>query len=436
MRSSAPDPRLRDPLLDRTGRPAHGRPRRCGRRRHRRGARGDGCASWTATCSTRRESSPSSSSAPGDGDVGSSWIASRYREPTARTGSRRARTRGVSSLVARRRCSARSFPSGSRDVTDPMSGFFLVDETSVDARRLRPAGFKILLEILGQPPGAARRPRCRSSSARVTRARARRRRGAGRRVRAPAGRVCGCAEPGRRDVRLYDIHGLVGVESERAAARARGVPRRAFARRGPTISVRVAGSSRSAPAASPIDLTADVPDGERTGAHGLRHRRRGRRPATGRRCTVSPFVAPLAARALHERRRADPALEVRRAGYALVHAACFADGDDAFLITARTDTGKTTTMLKVLDAHPTSGSSSDDLAIVSPDGDGAVVPEAADDQRAHACTPSRTPMLTAARAARADPAEPAALPRGTAVRVPAHQVPAARREHQRARCSW
>ena len=36
-------------------------------------------------------------------------------------------------------------------------------------------------------------------------------------------------------------------------------------------------------------------------------------------------------------------------GYALVHAACLADGDDAFLVTARTDTGKTTTSLQLLD---------------------------------------------------------------------------------------
>ena len=36
-------------------------------------------------------------------------------------------------------------------------------------------------------------------------------------------------------------------------------------------------------------------------------------------------------------------------GFALVHAACVASGDRAFLITARTDTGKTTTILKLLD---------------------------------------------------------------------------------------
>ena len=36
-------------------------------------------------------------------------------------------------------------------------------------------------------------------------------------------------------------------------------------------------------------------------------------------------------------------------GYALVHAACLAHGDNAFLVTARTDTGKTTTSLRMLD---------------------------------------------------------------------------------------
>jgi len=53
--------------------------------------------------------------------------------------------------------------------------------------------------------------------------------------------------------------------------------------------------------------------------------------------------------------------------YALVHAACFADGDTAFMITARTDTGKTTTCLKTLDKYPYSFVS-DDLTILCPDG--------------------------------------------------------------------
>jgi dolichol-phosphate mannosyltransferase len=53
-------------------------------------------------------------------------------------------------------------------------------------------------------------------------------------------------------------------------------------------------------------------------------------------------------------------------GYALVHAACMAHNGKAFLITARTDTGKTTTCLKTLDEKPYSFLS-DDLVLVSPD---------------------------------------------------------------------
>jgi dolichol-phosphate mannosyltransferase len=40
------------------------------------------------------------------------------------------------------------FPRRLRSVSDPMSGFFLVRRSAVDARVLRPKGFKILLELL------------------------------------------------------------------------------------------------------------------------------------------------------------------------------------------------------------------------------------------------------------------------------------------------
>ena len=83
--------------------------------------------------------------------------------------------------------------------------------------------------------------------------------------------------------------------------------------------------------------------------------------------TVSPFVA----RSPHVlyTNVVEPILrwQLVGLGYALVHAACFADGDDAFLVTARTDTGKTTTMLKVLDGSDLRFVS-DDLVIMSPDG--------------------------------------------------------------------
>src|SRR5207253_2032910 len=54
-------------------------------------------------------------------------------------------------------------------------------------------------------------------------------------------------------------------------------------------------------------------------------------------------------------------------GYALVHGACIAFGDRAFIVTAKTDTGKTTTILKMLDNHPCSFLS-DDMTLLSPDG--------------------------------------------------------------------
>lgn len=54
-------------------------------------------------------------------------------------------------------------------------------------------------------------------------------------------------------------------------------------------------------------------------------------------------------------------------GYTLVHGACVSVDGEAFLITARTDTGKTTTMLKLLDAHPWSFLS-DDLTLITPQG--------------------------------------------------------------------
>ena len=42
------------------------------------------------------------------------------------------------------------FPIRLKDVSDPMTGFFLIDRRAVDAATLRPRGFKILLEILAR----------------------------------------------------------------------------------------------------------------------------------------------------------------------------------------------------------------------------------------------------------------------------------------------
>jgi dolichol-phosphate mannosyltransferase len=79
-------------------------------------------------------------------------------------------------------------------------------------------------------------------------------------------------------------------------------------------------------------------------------------------------------------------------GYALVHAACLADGEQAFLVTARTDTGKTTTSLRLLDTEPYSFLS-DDLTLVAPNGRVLPYPKPLTISR-HTLRAVRTPLLT------------------------------------------
>jgi dolichol-phosphate mannosyltransferase len=44
------------------------------------------------------------------------------------------------------------FPIRLRNVSDPMTGFFLIDRTAIDLDGLKPRGFKILLEVLARKP--------------------------------------------------------------------------------------------------------------------------------------------------------------------------------------------------------------------------------------------------------------------------------------------
>jgi len=66
-------------------------------------------------------------------------------------------------------------------------------------------------------------------------------------------------------------------------------------------------------------------------------------------------------------------------GYALVHGATIAFGNSAYMITARTDTGKTTTLLKILAYQRRDGDQaaflSDDMTIVSPNGTAMTYPK-------------------------------------------------------------
>ena len=80
-------------------------------------------------------------------------------------------------------------------------------------------------------------------------------------------------------------------------------------------------------------------------------------------------------------------------GYALVHAACLAVGDRAFLITARTDTGKTTTILKTLDSQPACSFLSDDLILIHPDGYALSYPKPMTISR-HTVEAVKTPLLS------------------------------------------
>lgn len=81
-----------------------------------------------------------------------------------------------------------------------------------------------------------------------------------------------------------------------------------------------------------------------------------------------------------------------RKGYALVHGACLATNGEAFLLTAKTDTGKTTTILKTLDAYPHTFLS-DDLTIVGADGQVMTYPKPLTISR-HTLHAVKTPLLT------------------------------------------
>jgi glycosyltransferase involved in cell wall biosynthesis len=78
-------------------------------------------------------------------------------------------------------------------------------------------------------------------------------------------------------------------------------------------------------------------------------------------------------------------------GYALVHAACLAFDDDALLVTARTDTGKTTTVLKTLDTTPCAFVS-DDLTLIRADGRVLPYPKPLTIS-SHTVSAVKTPML-------------------------------------------
>jgi len=163
----------------------------------------------------------------------------------------------------------------------------------------------------------------------------------------------------------YDVHGIVTVESEVALPelerfRADSRPSQ------PTIRVRVGRLSRtqSELVAGLAFLARHTRYDERLGRFGF-----GVDIAIGR--TTHVVASPLLRRSPHVlyTNVVEPILRwtFAKKGYALVHAASVAQGNKAFLITARTDTGKTTTILKLLDSQ-SFAFLSDDMTLLSPDG--------------------------------------------------------------------
>ena len=84
-------------------------------------------------------------------------------------------------------------------------------------------------------------------------------------------------------------------------------------------------------------------------------------------------------------------------GYALVHGAAVAVDDDAYLITARTDTGKTTTTLRLLDRQRRASDRmqflSDDLTLLGPDGEVLSYPKPMTIS-SHTVAAVKTPLLS------------------------------------------
>lgn len=288
-------------------------------------------------------------------------VASRYQIGGSADGLQPGRnfvSRGAATL-------ARSlFPRALRGLSDPMSGFFVFRRDGVDPHDLRPVGFKILLEIV------LRAPRLRVTEVPYEfgeryagQSKASTREGISyvrhlARLRAPS-----VALAARSTTRHYDIHGIIGVESEGKLPELEPFRVPALGR-APDVRVRIA------------PLPRDLPPVEGPFARRLRYTEEAGNLGFACDITLGDDIevcaAPLLRRSPHVlyTNLVEPILrwEFSRRGYALAHGACVARGREAFMITARTDTGKTTTMLKLLDAEPYSFLA-DDLTIVCPNGD-------------------------------------------------------------------
>ena len=212
----------------------------------------------------------------------------------------------------------------------------------------------------------------------------------------------------------YDIHGIVTVSSEVRLPGARALPGRRAHRRTRTIRVRlgrVAPRTATAELADPPFATARA---RAASASGVEIHAAGRHRGHG-------LAAPraLAARPLHERRRADPALDLRRARYALVHAR-LPRRRRARLPGHRAHRHRQDHDQPEDPRQQPYSFLSDDLTLVTPEGRVLTYPKPLTISR-HTLRAVKTPLLSRARAHGAPRPEPPALTLGPAVRLRARQ---------------
>jgi glycosyltransferase involved in cell wall biosynthesis len=199
--------------------------------------------------------------------------------------------------------------------------------------------------------------------------------------------------PGGRGVRLhsYDIHGLLSVVSEVRLPELEHFRSERFPET-PTVNVRIGMLNRkqSELVASLTRLVRHTHYDEGLGRLGFSVDL----AAAGE--TIEVVASPLLRRSPHVlyTNIVEPILRWTfvRNGYSLVHGACVEFGPEAYLVTARTDTGKTTTILKSLENHG-SGFLSDDLTLLRPDGRVLTYPKPLTISR-HTVKAVRTPLLS------------------------------------------
>ncbi len=280
-------------------------------------------------------------------------VGSRYIEDGSADGlstARKALSR-IAGIVVRA-----TFPRRCSGVTDPMSGFFLLRMDKIDLARVKGDGFKILLEIVATHPELRRSEVAYSFAER----------NAGETkasviegVRFLKALAVLRAHPTRKTF-YYDIHGVITIAS--------------------TAWLPELEAFRMDHPVRPVDINIRVGYGEINSDDGIvytewlrrfgfaLHIRRGEE-------TTELYVSRLVAMSPHVlyTNAVEPVLRWMFAerGYALVHAACVEKDGAAFFITAQTDTGKTTTMLKVLDKSDFRFVS-DDLTLI--DAEGHVLP--------------------------------------------------------------